>query len=177
MKKVFYAFIMMLGLFVGFRTVNAATESDLRKKLDETFTINGEKYTIPNDIKVSLKRYLDEYEVSDKDATYIMGKVDDAVKIVKESGAKSVNDLAKAPKATKNDLKALAADVSNNTSIKVTVQNGKFTLYTPEGKVFDEFDNLVKQTDLNLDLNMILVGISALVTLAGIALISRKAEN
>ena len=70
MKKVFYAFIMMLGLFVGFRTVNAATESDLRKKLDETFTINGEKYTIPSDIKVSLKRYLDEYEVSDKEFKY-----------------------------------------------------------------------------------------------------------
>lgn len=174
MKKVFYAFIMMLGLFVGFRTVNAATESDLRKKLDETFTINGEKYTIPSDIKVQLKRYLDEYEVSDKDAEYIMGKVDDAVKIVKESGAKSVNDLTK---TAKSDLKTLVADVAANTSVNVTVSNGNIVLKTPEGKVFAELSNPVKQTDLNLDLNMILVGISALVTLAGIALISRKAEN
>lgn len=174
MKKVLYAFIMMLGLFIGFRTVNAATESDLRKKLDETFTVNGEKYVVPEDIKVTAKRYLDEYEVSDKDAEYIISKIDAAVKIVKESGAKSVDELTK---ATKNELKALVADVSANTSVKATVENGNLVVYKPEGGVFAEISNPVKQTDLNLDFNMILVGISAIVTLAGIALISRKAEN
>ena len=71
MKKILYVCLMMLGLFIGFKNVDAATKDDLRKKLDATYDINGEKYTIPEDIKVTLNRYLDEYDISKSDADYI----------------------------------------------------------------------------------------------------------
>ena len=39
MKKILYVCLMMLGLFIGFKNVDAATKDDLRKKLDATYDI------------------------------------------------------------------------------------------------------------------------------------------
>ena len=175
MKKLLYVLIMMLGLFIGFRNVEAGTKDDLKKKLNETYDINGEKYTIPENIKVTLNRYLDEYKLSSKDIDYILSKIDVAVKKLHDSG---ITDLENLDKSTKDELKQVVEDVSANTSVEATVKNGNIVIYKPDKTgVFAEISNPVKQTDFDSNYNTVIVGISVIITLVGTALISKKVRN
>ncbi len=174
MKRIILTLFMVFVAVLGIKTVSAMSETDLKAKLTQTYTIGGEKYWIGNDIKVLAERYLDQYEVSETDCDYIAKKIDEAVKILQAAG---VADASKLSNADKDKLKALVSDISANTSVKATVTRGSVVIYDAEGEVFAEVSALVKQTDSSVSTIAIVAGVAFLITIAGVALVVRQVKN
>ncbi len=171
MKKVMFmlfAAVMMLGV----TNVHAMTEEELHAKLTGTYTINGKDFTATSKQKVELERYLKEFDVSEKDADYISGKFDEALKVLEEEKAASFSDLSKNAKAKLIDV---VADVSKNTDVKVTLtEGGKLTIYGKDGKtpfaVFTDSDMTIQNTNAD----MAIVVAASVISLLGVAVVSRK---
>ena len=135
--------VCALFLVVG---VKAMSEGDLLSKLTASYNINGTTFQLSESDKVLAKRYLDQNEVSSKDCDYIAGKIDEAISLMRKSGAKDFSDFSKLPASLKSDLKKLVQDVASNTSVKATVTKGKVVIYNNDGTVFAEMGKLVKNT-------------------------------
>ena len=143
MKKI----LMTLLVFTLFLTgAKAMSESDLLAKLTASYDINGFTFQLSGGDKALAKRYLDENELSSKDADYIAGKIDEAISLMRKSGAKDFSDFSKLPSSLKSSLKKLVQDVASNTSVKATVTKGKVVIYNADGTVFAEMSKLVKNT-------------------------------
>ena len=144
MKKILMTLLVcILFLTVG---VKAMSEKDLLGKLTGSYDINGVTFQLSESDKALAKRYLDQNEVSSKDAEYIASKVDEAISLMRKAGVKDFSDFSKLPKSLKNDLKKLVQDVASNTSVKATVAKGKVVIYNADGTVFAEMSKLVKNT-------------------------------
>ena len=174
MKKIFTLLLAVSCLILGIKNTYAITESELEQKITKTYLINGEKYSIGNDIKVLAKRYFDQYDISSKDADYIAERIDEAVKIIQESGKSNFKDFKK---ETKEQLKALVEKVSANTSVKATVLKNSVIIYSPNGEKFAEVDKLVKQTGYTDIVSIVIVTISLFIILAGLFFIKRDINN
>jgi len=174
MKKILSVTLIAICLFVGVKSVSAVSEADLKTKLTQTITVNGEKYSVANDIKVLAERYLNQYEVSDKDCKYISDKIDEAIKIIQAAKTVKASEMSK---STKNQLKALVADVSSNTSVKATVTKNALVIYDKDNKVFAEVTELVKQTGSETNTIAIVASVAALITVVGAYLVVRKVKS
>jgi hypothetical protein len=169
MKKVMF---LLVALFIGLVSVNAMTESELEAKLTKSYTVNGSTFKASDSQKVLIKRYLDQYEVSSSDADYISGKLDEAKNILQASGKGSFYDLSR---ADKDKIIALCADVSSNTSVKVTINKGKLVVYVPgTNDVFyqtpvNPVNGDIVQTNDNLT-----VAVAGIISVLGIAIAVRK---
>ena len=174
MKKVGMLVLAVAMLFVGMVGVRAAeevTEAELVKQLKDTYTINGAKFTVSNDVKVLIDRYAADYNISNDDATVISNKVKDVIKLIEDNGIKDMKDLGK----IKSELIAAFTFVVDNTSIDGTYKDGKFIVYKPgTTDVFAEVDSLVKQTGTESNAIAILAGVSFVVMVAGAFVIVRK---
>ena len=151
------------------------TENELKAKLTQIYTINGQTIQASASQKVEIERYLNKYEISSEDADYIASKIDEAVQIAKDAKAPSFTDLTT---TERNKIIALVSDVSEKTSVKVTLANdGKLTIYEEDGKTpFTEIkdkDNGIKQTGDN---KMIIV-IASVVSVLGTFYIARKVSK
>ena len=165
MKKTFlFLLIILCGFVLGVQRISAMTEKELEKKLTQSYKVNGEYYSIDSDAKVLAERYLNQYEVSSKDADYIGERIDEAVKLIQDCG---IADMKKMPKQTKEELKKLVEKVSANTSVKATVMKNSVVVYAPTGDKFAEVDKLVKQTGI-MNLNLIVISISLFIILSSI---------
>ena len=174
MKKVLLSLITVFALVIGMASVSAMTEAELKTKLTQAYTINGEKYWIGSDLKVLAERYLDQYEVSETDCDYISGKIDAAIQVLQNAKKADARELSN---AEKEQLKALVSDVNANTSVKATVTRGSLVVFTPSGEVFAEVNHLVKQTDAGVSTITIVAGVAILITLAGAALVVRQVKH
>ena len=145
MKKLF---LMVIGVVLLVSTnVNAMTEKELQQKLTKEYTINGVTFKLDNSYVSQLERYLNENEVSSKDADYISGKLDEAVKVIEAGNAKDIKSLSK---SEKDKLKNIASAISSNTDVKVTVaKGGEVTVYNTDGTVFTKVSEPIKYTDNN----------------------------
>ena len=172
MKRLFALSFAALVFIVGINTTYAMSEAQLKEKMTQTFTINGVQYKMRDDNQVLLERYLNEYEVSSKDAEYIALRVDKAIDIIKAVGKTRIEDFSK---STKNELKALVEEISANTSVKATVTQGSIVIYKPDGSgVFAEINKLVKQTGLEVNHMFIAVSISFIIVFASAFVVVRK---
>ena len=135
MKK----FLVLLVLFiVGVVNVRAITESELLEKLTKSYTINGATFQATDEQKVLIERYLNQYEVSSAHADYIVGKLEEVLNVLKDSGEKSFYDLSN---GDKQRIISLVADVAVNTSVDCAIVDGKLVVYVPDsnrGEVFYE---------------------------------------
>ena len=123
------------------------TEKELQQKLTKEYTINGVTFKLDNSYVSQLERYLNENEVSSKDADYISGKLDEAVKVIEAGNAKDIKSLSK---SEKDKLKNIASAISSNTDVKVTVaKGGEVTVYNTDGTVFTKVSEPIKYTDNN----------------------------
>lgn len=173
MKNLLLVSVFALVFFMGVKPANAMTEQELKNKLEQTYVINGEKFKLSNDNKVLLERYLNQYEISEADADYIAARVDEAVAIIENSGKTNLNDLAQ---STKDELKAIVEKVTANTSVTATVVNGNVVVYKPDGTgVFAEVDKLVKNTDTDNNLTLV-VGLSAGIVLISMVSLVKKSK-
>ena len=174
MRKYILLLLLSVCFTFGISNTYAMTEKQLKEKLTKSYTVNGEKYSIDEDAKVLAKRYLDQYEVSSKDADYIAGKIDEAVKIIQKGGKTNFKEISS---TDKDKLKKLVEDVSANTSVKATVLKNSIVVYTPDGDKFAEVDRLVKQTGNNNIINTVIISISLIIVLAGTFFIKRESNN
>ena len=171
MKKIFTILLVFtLFLTVG---VKAMSESDLLAKLTASYDINGFTFQLSGGDKALAKRYLDENEVSSKDADYIAGKIDEAISLMRKSGAKDFSDFSKLPSSLKSSLKKLVQDVASNTSVKATVTKGKVVIYNADGTVFAEMGKLVKNTGSEFE---IIPLVALFVSVVGIVLVYKNVK-
>lgn len=167
MKKLF---LMVIGVVALVSTnVSAMSENELKAKLTKEYTINGATFKLDDSYVAQLERYLKENEISEKDADYIASKIDEAVKIVEAGNATSIKELTK---SEKDKLKALAADVSEKTEVKITIaKGGVITVYNTDGTVFTKITDPIKYTNDNTG---IIVASIAFIVLGGAILVKKN---
>jgi len=166
MKKLF---LMVIGVVALVSTnVSAMSESELKAKLTKEYIINGETFKLDNSYVTQLERYLKENEISESDANYIASKIDEAVKVVESGKATTIKELTK---SEKDKLKALAADISEKTDVKVTIAKGAVvTVYNTDGTVFTKVSDPIKYTNDN---TAIIVASVALAVIGGAVLVKK----
>ena len=176
MKKITYVLLAVLLMF-SVVTVNAMSEDELYDVLTKKYTINGDKWGVREGLKTYIKRYLDEFDVSEAHADYIKGKVDEALAILRKEGT---GDWDKLSAGAKDDLKKLVEDVSNNTSVKATITNGSLVIKNPNtGADFytSEADDIVKYTGSTNSMIALVAGISLLIVAAGSVLVVKQVKE
>ena len=164
---------IVLTVVIGISSVSAMSESELEAKLTKAYTINGVTYQATAAQKNQIAKYLANNEISSEDCDYIAAKLDEAVEAVRASGT-TASSFDKMPKSVKETLKSLAAQVTANTDVKVTVDKGVIVVYNTDGTKFTEISDLVKQTDSNV---AIIAGIALVVTVAGAYMVVRQVKS
>ena len=160
-------FAIAVVLLCTFTNVNAMTESELKAKLTKTYVINGATFKANESQVAQIERYLAQNEISATDADIIASKIDEAVNVIKASGATSIDGLSR---TSKDQLISIANDISNTTAVKLSISKGVLSVYNTDGSLFTKVEkNVVKQTNSN---NIIVL--SSLVSLIGIAFVSKK---
>lgn len=170
MKRILMALLVFTLFLTG---AKAMSESDLLAKLTASYDINGFTFQLSGGDKALAKRYLDENEVSSKDADYIAGKIDEAISLMRKSGAKDFSDFSKLPSSLKSSLKKLVQDVASNTSVKATVTKGKVVIYNADGTVFAEMSKLVKNTGSEFE---IIPLVALFVSIIGIVVVYKNVK-
>ena len=170
MRKIFTILLVFTLFLTG---ASAMSESDLLAKLTASYDINGFTFQLSGGDKALAKRYLDENEVSSKDADYIAGKIDEAISLMRKSGAKDFSDFSKLPSSLKSSLKKLVQDVASNTSVKATVTKGKVVIYNADGTVFAEMSKLVKNTGSEFE---IIPLVALFVSIIGIVVVYKNVK-
>ena len=173
MKKVFIALFTAV-LFLGVMNVKATTESELKTKIANGYVVDGETVK-PSEYQMSeAERYLNKYEVSDADATFIAEKMDEIYELAKADKAKSFTELSS---TNKQKVVAIVAEISNKTSVKATLtSDGVLTIFESDGKtVFCKIvdKDITKQTGVS---NYVLA-FAGFVSVFGVAYIIKKAFN
>ena len=156
MKKVLFIGILA-AMFLGLVNAQAMTESELRKRFDETITIGDVTLSVSAGDKKAVDDYLAKYELSESDCDTISGLIDEAKKIIKAEGKTNFKDFSE---SSKTKLKNLVAEVSANTSVKATVTEGALVVLNEEGKTFYEATSLVKQTSAESSNIAIIAGLA-----------------
>ena len=170
MRKYLFVFTFVFVLF-GLVHVRAMSESKLLEKLTASYDINGYSFQLSESDKVLVKRYLDQYDVSSKDADYISNKVDEAISAMRKSGVKDFSSFKNLPSSLKSELKSLVSDVASNTSVKATVSKGNVVIYNSDGTVFAEMNYLVKNTGSNL--SIVVASLSIIFSVCALVLVKK----
>ena len=143
-KKILIVLLAMISL--GVTNVSAMTKEELQDKVTATYIINGVEFRLSASEIAQVERYLNQNEVSESDADYISTKIDEVVDLLETSDSKSIQDLTK---EEKNQIVRIINDISEKTSIKLTISNGKVVVYNQDGTMFTTITSLVKQTGAN----------------------------
>lgn len=115
--------VMLVAFLAG--TVNAATESELLEYLSQEFTVGGETISISESDKVKIERYLNENEVTEEQADYVIAKVDEAVSILQSAGE---TDLTKLSREDKDSLISIANDAASELGLSVSYDASSKTI-------------------------------------------------
>lgn len=164
-------------LMVGVTNVNAMSKDELEAKLTKTYEINGVSVGADSSAKVEIERYLQQNDVSEKDCDYIAGKFDEALAIIENGNATKFDELTK---SEKDQIKALIAEVSQNTEVKVTVlKGGKVIVYNLDGTKFSEItkSDIKYNTDVKYTNDENVVLLAGAVSIIGLFVIARKIKK
>ena len=171
LKKMMFALLCVV-LF-GMTSVSAMSVDELKEVLTKKYEINGVTFQITNAQKNSLEQYLTNNPgITESDADYIASKVDEVIAILEEANVKSVDDLTR---STKDKIKALITDVSNNTAIKATPNNdGTVTIYNLDNTVFDK---ITVTGDSEYTDSTIVISLASAIALCGIIVIAKNSRK
>lgn len=172
-KKVSLALLLAAGL-VAVSPVSAMTEAELQAKLTKSYTVNGVKVQANEKQADMIKKYLDEFDVSTDDADKISEYVDQAIKAVEDSGAKSWKEVQDKGVVTK--LADIATEASKLESVDVSL-NSDGTIVVRNPKTGESWAE-IKATDskvTNTDDSMTIVLSSGIaISLVGLLLVTKK---
>ena len=134
--KRFMMFAVLLTVSLFAFSASAKTEKDLEEYLTQDVKIYGKTYAITASAKNQLKQFLKNNELSTTDCDKLSKYYDKALKLVKDSGAKSYKKFI-----SKNLTKAvsLANEVASNISAieSITIANdGEITIVDANGKKY-----------------------------------------
>lgn len=174
MKKLFITIFTVTLLLVGISNAKAMSESELLKKFTASYNINGYQYQLSEGDKVLVKRYLDSYDVSSKDADYISSKIDQAISAMRNSGLTDFSSFSKFPSSLKRILKGYVEDIASNTSIKASLSKGTVIIYAPDGTVFAEISKIIKNTGSSLN---VIVSAAILITIVGAIVLVKNVKT
>ena len=122
-KKLFVALMLVALTFMSVVNVDAMTEAQLRNKVGSSITIDGNTIAIPAAYLTQLDNYLDEFAVSSADCDYIAAQMDSLIATARAQHVTSAEDFYN---KCSDEAKAVAANITANTGVKVTVlSNGK----------------------------------------------------
>ena len=176
MKRITYVLLAVLLMF-SVVTVNAMSEDVLYDVLTKRYTIGGKEWGVSDSLKTQIRRYLDEFEVSPEHCDYIAARVQDALDILEDEGTADLNKLSA---DAKEDLKGLVELISDKTSVKATVRNGKLVVKNPNtgGDFYTtDDDDIVKYTGSTSTIVAIVAGISLLIVAAGSVLVVKQVKE
>ena len=170
MRKIYLVTIFAVLLIFGTVNVKALNEEGLKEKLFQTIEVGNGKYSLSNDQKKLVETYLEQNEISDKDAAVIGEKIDEAIAIIKKQG--NIN-FTKYPQKVKNELKALVADISRDTKVKATLTKDGLIVKNSDGTE-TIITSLVKQTGYESSKTALIVGISFVIVAVGTCLVVKQ---
>ena len=163
--------VLIMAVFFSFTGVKAKTEEELKEILTQTITVGGSKYSLAD--KVLVERYLDQNDVSSADADYIAERVNTAKTIIQGQGNV---DFKNYPQNVKDQLKALVAEISENTSVRATLTKDGLTVYNQDNTTV-VVTKLVKQTGSETSKTAIIAGLSILIVAVGTCLVIKQVKT
>ncbi len=169
MKKSFLI-ALVATLFMSVTNVSAMTKDELKTKLTKEYTINGATFKASASDVAQIERYLEQNDISEADADKIAAKVDEAVSVIEAGNATKLEDLTQ---SEKDSLVQLISDISNTTSVKVTVNKGVITVYNIDGTEFTKITDMIKQTGANYTI----VIIAGVISILGFLVIANKMKE
>jgi len=165
--------VLFVGLLVLGINAKAMTETELKNKMFQVVQVGDGKYTLNDDHKVILERYLEENEISASDADIIWSKVQKALTIIK---AQKHTDYTKYPQNVKDQLKALVAEISSETAVKATLTKDGLEVKNMDGsKIL--IDTPVKRTGYETSKTAIIAGLSILIVAVGTCLVIKQVKT
>ena len=127
MKKFFLVVALAVVSLFGITNVYAMSESELRAKVNSSYTINGKTITIPGEYIKQFNDYLDSFNVSSADCDVIAGQIDYLKQVAKN---KNVSSFSEFVKVAETEIRASASLITASTGVKVTIGNdGTVTVY------------------------------------------------
>ena len=146
-KTLIVVIVAILALVLATTVVNATTESELVTYLTTSHTIAGKSVSLTSAEIKQVKDYFDANDITDEQATYIKGKVDEAIAIMEAAGVSEVSKLSATDKQTimsKAQEAAAKIGLSVNTSTGVvTNTSGEVVFKLREGKLVQTGANYV----------------------------------
>lgn len=131
MKKVVSIVLMIVMAMTLVTVVNAATPTeDLKAFLSGEFTVLGEKVKLSNSDMVQVERYLENNPVTEAEAESIKSQVNDLVKYINDTDAKSIADLTT---AQKNEVLNRANSVASVVGLSVNYDSKEKALSVLSG--------------------------------------------
>jgi len=133
MKK-FMMFAILLAVSLFTFSASAKTENELYSYMTQNVKVNGKTYAITASAKNQLKQFLKNNELSATDCDKLSQYYDKALKLVKDSGAKSykkyiASHLSEAVSLANNvsaDIEAIESiTIANNGEVTIVDANGK----------------------------------------------------
>lgn len=168
-------FVLMAILLCTISVVNAATKDELVAYLSKSFKVAGEEVKLSDSDILNVKKYLEQYPVSEGDADKIIAKVDEAVALVNKAGT---TNLTKLSKAQKDELIKIAQEAASIAGATISYDNkDKVVTIYKNGEVFTTrtLDSKFVQTGSNATMYVViaLVAVIAVATVVGY----RKIKN
>ena len=165
--------VFLVAVSFGLASASAMTESELKEKLNQSYTVNKSTFKTTDEEKELIARYLDQYEVTSNDADVIWAKLQAVFDVLKKSGKKTFQELSSADKAR---VVALVGEVDATDSIDCAIVDSRFIVYVPntnKGKIFYKTPvTPIAQTNRDL----IVAGLG-IISVLGMALAFKKIKN
>lgn len=172
MKKIISIVVLVVMIAMLATTmVNAATNSTLA---DDLYAL-GSKYGMTSADKVKIERYLADYPVTDEQANQVLAKAQEAVKVMEDAGATSINDLTI---EQKNQLKTIANEAASILGLTLTFKAGSVEIYK-DGKLIETVtatNGKLAYTGNNVNLVLVVSSV-AVVALATGFVVRKKFAN
>lgn len=161
--------VMALALLGG--AVNATTTKTLA---DELYAL-GAKYGVTSADKVKIERYLADNPVTEEEANQIMAKANEAVKIMEDNNATTLDQVKK---EDREKLKTIANEAASVADLTITFKPGTAEIYK-DGKAIETVTmNNGKLAYTGNNTNIVLVVSSvAIIALATIIVARKKLAN
>lgn len=169
LKKVFLTVLAAI-LVVGTTNVSAMSKTNekLCKELSNlSYTVDGEKITVPADVVTEIERYLEEAKIEEEDAELALIWAKKTVKALEEAGAKSFSDLDEDEYWTIYNYAQTAAYYAG---VQFDIVDGEVVVTDFDGNVVTTITkDMIRYTDNNTILMA-----AGVISLLGVAVVTRK---
>ena len=164
-KTLIIVMIAILALVLATTVVNATTKSELQSYITKSHTIAGKSVSLTSAEIKQVNDYFANNEVTDEQATFIKGKIDEAIAVMEAAG---VSDVSKLSSTDKQKLISLAQEAAAKVGLTVNTSTGVVTNAAGE-VVFKLQEGKLVQTGTNYVPYIVAAGV-AIIAVAGVVI-------